>query len=139
MSCHRYVHIQCPPCRLFHMQYPVHRYCHIFISYTAISTFQVLCKVKVCSYIPQYPVLRIVQGTLHFTPCSIEHIAAINAQRLLVHKYSPLSITRYSLIQLSEVEQCREKKLAQGLTRQHRMSPQFLPVNIGSSSHCPTV
>ena len=39
---------------------------------------------------------------------------AINLRRLLVHKYSPLSIARYSFIQLSELEQCRVKKLARG-------------------------
>ena len=42
-------------------------------------------------------------------------------RRLLVHKYSSLSIARYSFIQLSELEQCRVKKLAQGFTWQHRI------------------
>ena len=39
---------------------------------------------------------------------------SINARRLLVHK-SPLSIARYSFIQLSEQEQCRVNKLSQGV------------------------
>ena len=30
------------------------------------------------------------------------------------YTYSPLSIARYSLIELSELEQCRVKQLAQG-------------------------
>ena len=47
--------------------------------------------------------------------------AAINSQRLLVHIYSPLSIARYSFMQLSKLEQCWLKKFAQGFTRQHRI------------------
>ena len=47
--------------------------------------------------------------------------AAVNAQRLFIYKYPPMSIARYSFIQLSELEQCRVKELAQGFTRQHRI------------------
>ena len=46
--------------------------------------------------------------------CEAFKHAAINAQRLLIHKYPPLSTARYSFIELSEVEQCMEKKCAQG-------------------------
>ena len=42
--------------------------------------------------------------------------AAINSQWLFVNKYSPLSIARYSIILLSELEQCRVKKRLQGFT-----------------------
>ena len=45
--------------------------------------------------------------------------AATNARKLFVHKYPPLPIARYSIIELSELEKCRVKELAQGLTRQH--------------------
>ena len=47
--------------------------------------------------------------------------AAINLQRLLMYIYPPLSIAKYSFIQLSGLEQCRVKKLAQGFTRQHKI------------------
>ena len=81
-------------------------------------------KVKVNFNIAQHPVLGIAQGTLHFTPwqtCSIGHylnfslknpamLQLINAQRLFVHKYPPLSITSYFFIQLSELQQCRVNK-----------------------------
>ena len=36
--------------------------------------------------------------------------AAVNAPRLFVHKHPPLSRAMYSIIQLSELEQCRGKK-----------------------------
>ena len=52
--------------------------------------------------------------------------AAINAQRLSVHKYPPMFLARYSFVQLSELEQC--KKLAQGLTQQHRIRTRVLLV-----------
>ena len=84
-------------------------------------------KIKASSYIAQYPVLRTVQGTLHFT--SLTDLFTQTPSRLLweasnhmlqlMHEgcsytYPPLSIARYSFIQLSELEQCRVKKLAQG-------------------------
>ena len=37
--------------------------------------------------------------------------AAINAQTLFIHKYPPMSITRYSFTQLSELEHRRVKNL----------------------------
>ena len=79
------------------------------------------------SYIAQYPVLRTVQNALHFT--SLTDLFTQTPSRLLweasshmlqlmregcSYTYPPLSIARYSFIQLSELEQCRVKKLAQG-------------------------
>ena len=84
-------------------------------------------RVKASSYIAQYPVLRTVQSALHFT--SLTDLFTQTPFRLLweasshmlqlMHEgcsytYPPLSIARYSFIQLSEPEQCRVKKLAQG-------------------------
>ena len=83
-----------------------------------------LCHVKkASSYIAQYPVLRTVQSALHFT--SLTDLFTQTPSRLLweasshmlqlIHEgcsytYPPLSIARYSFIQLSEVEQSRVKK-----------------------------
>ena len=50
----------------------------------------------------------------------------INARRHS-HKYSPLSIARYSFVQ-QQLEQCRVKKLAQGFTQQHRIRTRVLLV-----------
>ena len=83
-------------------------------------------KVKASSYITQYPVLRIAQSALYFT--SLKDLFIQKPSRLLweasshmlqlmregcSYTYPPLPIARYSLIQLSELEQCREKQLAQ--------------------------
>ena len=84
-------------------------------------------KVKVSSYIAQYPSLRTVQSALHFT--SLTDLFTQTPSRFLweasshmlqlMHEgcsytHPPLSIARYSFIQLSELEQCRVKKLARG-------------------------
>ena len=68
-------------------------------------------RIKVSSYVAQYPILRTAQSTLHFTSladlfnqtpsqllCEASSHAANNAQRLFVQKYPPLSIARYSII-----------------------------------------
>ena len=72
----------------------------------------------------KYPILRIAQSTLHSlagmfnqTPSRVlgeasSHVT-INARRLFVHKHPLLSIARYSLIQLSELEHYRVKKTCQ--------------------------
>ena len=75
----------------------------------------------------QYTVLRTVQSALHFT--SLTDLFTQTTSRLLweaasshmlqlmqgcSYTYPPLSIARYAFIQLSELEQCRVKKLAQG-------------------------
>ena len=57
---------------------------------------------KASSYIVQYPVLRTVQSTLHFTSLTDLFIQ------------TPSHLISYSFIQLSELEQCRVKNLAQG-------------------------
>ena len=83
-------------------------------------------KVKVSFYIAQYPVHRTAQSAFtHYFPGrpvqsntistsvrSIQPHATINVRK--AHTYPPLSIARYSFIQLSELEQCRVNKLAQG-------------------------
>ena len=84
-------------------------------------------KGKASSYIAQYPVLRNVQSTLHFTsltdlfnqtPSRFLWEASSHMLQLMHEGYSyiypPLSIARYSFIQMSELEQCRVKKIAQG-------------------------
>ena len=82
---------------------------------------------KVSSYIAQYPVLGTIQSALHFT--SLTDLFTQTPSRLLweasshmlqlmregcSYTYPPLSTARYSFIQLSELEQCRVKKLVQG-------------------------
>ena len=84
---------------------------------------------KASSYIAQYPVLRTAQSALHFT--SLTDLFTQTPSRLLweasshmlqlmcegcstcSYTYPSLPIARYSFIQLSELEQCRVKKLAQ--------------------------
>ena len=93
------------------------------------------------SYIAQYPVLRTVQSALCFT--SLTDLFTQTPSRLLweasshmlqlmregcSYTYPPLSIARYSFIQLSELEQCRVKKHAQGLNTAAQDS------NLGSRS-----
>ena len=83
--------------------------------------------VKATAYIAQCPILRTVQSALHFT--SLTDLFTQTPSRLLweasshmlqlmregcAYTYPPLSIARYSFIQLSELEQCRVKRLAQG-------------------------
>ena len=91
------------------------------------TTYQCIYKkVKASCYIAQYPVFRTVHSALHFT--SLTDLFTKTPSRLLweasshmlqlmregcSYTYPPLSIARYSFIQLSELEQCRVKKLAQ--------------------------
>ena len=89
----------------------------------------IVCKSKgkFLYYIVQYPVLRTVQSALHFT--SLTDLFTQTPYRLLweasshmlklmregyVYTYPPLSIARYSFIQVSELVQCRVKKVTQG-------------------------
>ena len=79
-------------------------------------------------YIAQYPVLGTVHSALHFTsltdlftqtPSRPLWEASSHMLQLMregcSYTYPPLSIARYSFIQLSELEQCRvEKELAHG-------------------------
>ena len=80
-------------------------------------------QIKASSYIAQYPVLRTVQSALHFTsltdlftqtPSWLLWEASSHMCEGCSYTYQPLSIARYSFIQLSELELCRGKKLAQG-------------------------
>ena len=93
------------------------------------------------SYIAQYPVLRTVQCALHFnsltdlftqTPSRLLWEASSHMLQLICkgcsYTYPPLSIARYSFIQLSELEQCRVKTLAQGFNTAAQDS------NLGSRS-----
>ena len=88
---------------------------------------QVFIQAKASSYTAQYPVLRTIQSAIHFT--SLTDLFTQTPSRLLweasshmlqliregcSYTYPPLSIARYSLIQLGELEKCRVKKLAQG-------------------------
>ena len=81
---------------------------------------------KVSSYIAQNLVHRIAQSGLHFTsltdlfnqrPSQLLWKASSHMLQLMhedcSYTYPPLSIARYSFIQLSEPEQCRVKKHAQ--------------------------
>ena len=98
------------------------------------------CK-KGSSYIAQYPVLRTAQSALHFT--SLTYLFTQIPYRLLweasshmlqlmregcSYTYPPLSIVRYSFKQLSELEQCRVKKLAQGFNAAARIRTRILVV-----------
>ena len=101
---------------------------------------------KVSFYIAQYPVHRTAQSAFtHYFPGrpvqsntistslgSIQPHATINVRKAL-------SIARYSFIQLSELEQCRVKKLAQGFnTAAQDSNPGSLSRDSGGLplSHC---
>ena len=88
------------------------------------------CKITK-KYTAQYPVVRTVQSALHFT--SLTNLFTRAPSRLLweassymlqlmregcSYTYPPLSIARYSFIQLSELEQCRITQLARGFNTQ---------------------
>ena len=109
------------------------------------------------SYVAQYPVLRTVQSALHFT--SLTDLFTQTPSRLLweasrhmvqlmregcAHPYPPLSIsTRYSFIQLGELEQCRMKnKCVQGFTTAAQYSDPGscspTPEPLGSNPLCNT-
>ena len=99
-------------------------------------------KAKASSYIAQYPVLRTAQNALHFTSLAdlftqtpprllweaSSHIFAINARRLLVHKSTTVYSQILIFIQLSELAQCRMKKLAQGFNTAARIRTRVLVV-----------
>ena len=83
-------------------------------------------EVKVSYYIAQYPILRIAQNVLHFTsladlfnqtPSQLLWEASSYVLQLMregcSYTYPPLSIAKYSFIQLSGLEQCRVKKRIQ--------------------------
>ena len=74
---------------------------------------------KLSSYIAQYPILRIAQSDLHLmsladlfnqTPSQLLWEASSHMLQLMregcLYTYPPLYISRYSVIQLSELKQC---------------------------------
>ena len=82
-----------------------------------------------------------VQSALHFTsltdlftktPSWLLWEASSHLLQLMreccSYKYPPLSIARYSFIQLSEQEQCRVKNLPKVLPPQHRIQTRVLEV-----------
>ena len=96
---------------------------------------------KGSSYIAQYPVLRTAQSALHFTsltdlftqiPSRLLWEASSHMLQLMregcSYTYPPLSIVRYSFKQLSELEQCRVKKLAQVFNAAARIRTRVLVV-----------
>ena len=98
-------------------------------------------KLKASSYIAQYPVLRAIQRALHFTfltdmftqtPSRLLWEASSHMLQLIregcSYIYPPLSTVRYSFIQLSELEQCRLKKHAQGFNTAARIRTRVLIV-----------
>ena len=102
------------------------------------SRFTPPLKVKVSSYITQYPIFRIAQSAI-YTLLSGRPVQSNTISVSLrsiqprgnfakTAKYSSLSIARYSFKQLSELEHCRVKQLAQGFTRQHRIRTRVLLV-----------
>ena len=109
------------------------------------------CK-KVSSYIAQYSILRIAQSASHFTSLTklfnqtqsqllwkaSSHMLQL-MREVCLYTYPPLSIARYSVIQLSELEQCRVKKLAQGFNTAAQNSNPGLPSRESEAlplSHC---
>ena len=85
-------------------------------------------EIKVNSYIAQHPILRIVQsaGLFNRTPPRFlwkasSHVAANTRRLLLRTQYLPMSLARYSIIALGELEQCRVNKMC---TRFH-MAAQY--------------
>ena len=88
-------------------------------------------KKNVSCYIAQNPVLRTAQSTSYFTSLNslIEHNLYFSgehpARRLSIQKCPPLSIARYSFIQLSE-------QFPHGFTSQHRIKTQVLLVECES-------
>ena len=94
---------------------------------SCINLANLIKRQKASSYIEQYPVPRTAQSALHFTsltdlftqtPSQLLWEASSHMLQLMCegcsYTYPPLSIFRFSFIQLSELEQCRVKKLAQG-------------------------
>ena len=94
--------------------------CVFVVFFRSYNISQLACVYKkVSHYIAQYPVLRTAQSTLHFTsltdlytqtPSQLLWEAYRHMLQLLhegcSYTYPPLSIARYSFIQLGELELC---------------------------------
>ena len=76
-------------------------------------------KFLITSYIAQYQVLKTVDSVLHFKYFPGRPVQSTTCS--YSNTYPPLSITRYSFIQLSELEQRRVKTFTLGLILQHRI------------------
>ena len=90
---------------------------------TTDCQYEIQSEVNISSFIAQYPVLTIAQSTtLYFPdrPVPTQPFWEVSSHMLQLmcegcsYTYPPLSIARYPFIQLSELEQCRVKKRAQG-------------------------
>ena len=128
-------------------QYICNSYSHNYVCSIIARTRIIISKVKgkVCFHVPKYPVRWTAQSTLHFTPwqtCSFRHQVDFSGKhsamlQLLHEDYSltfpPLSITRYSSIQLSELGHCGENENAQASKQQRRDS------NAGSLDRMPGI
>ena len=96
----------------------------------------------------QPPITRIAQGALHladlFNWTSSQLLweasshAAITARRLLIHKYPPLSIARYSLIQLGKLEEWEWKTCLRFYNGSTGFEPGFSSSRVHGSNHCAT-
>ena len=128
-------------CVHIHTRICVCTYMHMHISMKCVCTLNIQYTPKGSSYIAQYPVLRTAQSALHFTsltdlftqiPSRLLWEASSHMLQLMregcSYTYPPLSIARYSFIQLSELEQCRVKKLAQGFNTAARIRTRVLVV-----------
>ena len=115
--------------------------CHFSVTSLSLLCHFSVKKSKGSSYIAQYPVLRTAQSALHFTsltdlftqiPSRLLWEASSHMLQLMregcSYTYPPLSIVRYSFKQLSELEQCRVKKLAQGFNAAARIRTRVLVV-----------
>ena len=91
---------------------------------------------KVSSYIAQFPVLRTAQNTftltsladlLNQTPSQLLWEASSHMLQLMhegcSYTYPPLSVARYSFIQLSELEQCKQDSNPGSLSRESEALP----------------
>ena len=112
-------------------------------------------KLKVSSYIAQYKILGIARSVLQFTSLTdlfhqtLSQLLWETSSHMLQlmcegcsYTYPALSIARYSFIQLSELEQCRVKAVAQGFnTAAHDSNLSALSQESGALplSHCTLV
>ena len=87
--------------------------------------------------------LKVLYTLLPWQTSSIEHHLNCSGNQSAIlqlmckgcsYKYPPLSIARYSFMQLSELEQCRVNKLAQGFTRSTEFEPGWSQPRVWSST-----
>ena len=119
LVCHAY-----GPCTVLHP----HNYFMVLLTNYKVSKY----KLKVCFHIAQYPVHWTAQSALHFTPwqtCSFRHQLGFSGKHsshaaITRNDYSltcpPLSIAKYSFIQLSRLRHREENENAQTSKRYQR-------------------